>query len=111
MVIYPKDMLFHGVLRPALVPRELEKHLGTEGAGPRYFSSLHLSQMPSWTHGGGDTPLSPPFTCPSILATLEDGLTDKADSEPSTPNSAREQTWSPGHVFMLAQSGARIPGG
>ena len=90
MVIHSKDVVIHGVLRPALVPRELEKQPGTERAGPRHFSHCISLQMPSWTHGGGETPLSPPFTCPSILATLEDGLTDKADSEPSTPNSARE---------------------
>jgi len=40
--------------------------------------------MPSWTHGGGETPLSPPFICPSILATLEDGLT-KLTLNPQLP--------------------------
>ena len=70
MVIYPKDMLFHGVLRQALVPRELEKHLGTEGAGPRYFSSLHLSAdafLDSW--GRRHTPQ------PSIHLSLNIGHT------------------------------------
>ena len=33
MVIHSKYTVFHGVLRPALLPRELEKQPGTEGAG------------------------------------------------------------------------------
>ena len=51
MVIHSKDMVIHGVLRQALVPRELEKQPGTEGAGPRHFPSLHLSAdafLDSW---------------------------------------------------------------